>query len=238
MNGPTILKLADRGVFRKLHPPALHGLFSQMDFDQTRGFPGEGPVLDCVGLCFLLCLVDFFFRRVPRFLLFRSSRSCFACCNAVGLLPLMLGSMMLRGAYAMPIVPNTAGEVAKAKSRASQPPLPIGRPVMPTTGSSRERFLEVFRCWLNELGYDLTFLLDNHYLYIDDLNVLLSRYGRELFAAGKSYNQCGDDKRSLHSTALRRQRRGIWDTAGQNWSRLLTTRPCLAKCWWLFWLFP
>lgn len=213
MNGPTILKLADKGVFRKLHPPALHGLFSQMDFDQTCGFPGEGPVLDCVGFCFLLCLVDFSLRRVPRIVLLRSSRSCFACCNAVGLLPLMLGSMMLRGAHAMPMVPNTAGEVAKAKTRASQPPLPIGRPVMPTTGSSRERFLEIFRCWLNELGYDLTFLLDNHYLYIDDLNVLLSRYGRELFAAGKSYNQYAETINSITSLrpALRRQMQGAWD---------------------------
>ena len=232
MNGPTILKLADKGVFRKLHPPALHGLFPKWTSTKRVGSRVRVLFLDCVGLCFLVCLVDFSLRRVPRIVLLRSPRSSFACCNAVGLLPLMLGSMMLRGAYAMPMVPNTAGEVAKAKTRASQPPLPIGRPVMPTTGSSRERFLEIFRCWLNELGYDLTFLLDNRYLYIDDLNVLLSRYGRELFAAGKSYNQYAETINSITSLrpALRRQMQGAWDL-GYSWAKL--ERPCLAK-----WLFP
>lgn len=221
LKGPAILQWPDKGVYRRLHPPVAHGLFRQMDFDKTCGFPGEGPVVVCVGLSFFLSCLDFVPLRVPRPVHRPSSRSCFACSRAVGLLPMLLMLLMLRGASAMPMVPNTAGEVAKAKARAVQPPLPIGRPVMPITGSTRERYLEVFKNWAAELGYDLSLMLDNHYFYIDDLNVLLSRFGRELFAAGKTYNQYAETINSITSLrpALRRQMQGAWDL-GYSWAKM------------------
>ncbi len=222
LGGRELLKVNDRSLFRQTHPPCSSLRFDLLDFDQTLGFPGEGPpsFVSSASLSFCVC-----FLVCPVFLLFHSFRwrlrSCSACCHADGFLSLMLLLSLFQGATAMPIFPATTGEVAKAKARSFQPPLPIGRPVMPVTGSLREKYFEIFRSWTADIGYDLSLILDNHYLYIDDLNVLLTKFGRELFAAGKSYNQYAETINSITSMrpALRRQMQGAWDL-GYSWAKL------------------
>ena len=222
LRGRDVLKVSDRSLFRQTHPPYSSLRVRPLDFDQTLGFPGEGPSFlfgsACLYLCVFGLLFPVFFLLVP---FVEHSVSRFACCRAVRLLPLLLLLSLLRGASAMPIIPATTGEAARAKARSFQPPLPVGRPVLPATGSLREKYFEIFRSWTADLGYDLSLLLDNHYIYIDDLNVLLTKFGRELLAAGKSYNQYAETINSITSMrpALRRQMQGAWDL-GYSWAKL------------------
>ena len=48
------------------------------------------------------------------------------------------------GAMAMPLFPVTIGEKTKADQRRQVGPIPMGRPVLPTTGSNRQKLLNSF----------------------------------------------------------------------------------------------
>ena len=48
------------------------------------------------------------------------------------------------GAQAMPIFLRTAGKKAKAAQRCLQPPVPVGRPVLPVTQARRAKLLDEF----------------------------------------------------------------------------------------------
>ena len=147
-----------------------------------------------------------------------------ACPFAVGLVCLpgrqQILLFTLHGAMAMPVLPTTAGEVRRADVRRQLGPLPEGRPVMPITGSNRERYLAALRTWTVSEGVDLDSLLDNSHFWVEEINVLLCRFGRQLFEAGKTYNQYAETINSITSLrpSLRRQMQGAWDL-GYAWMR-------------------
>jgi len=243
MNGMCVLKWKDRSLYRSRWT-SFRNPFVQMDFDTTLGFPGEGPCRrpprsyqGCVlstlrsswishhfPLSFLafLCAVfacglstncvcpvsDLDFFPLCCAVLFCSSCPCLSCLVSVG------------GAMAMPVQPTTAGEFRRAGIRLQTGPLPEGRPVQPLTGSTREKYLKVFRAWAAAEGIDLDALLENSYSWVEEINIVLCRFGRQLFEAGKTYNQYAETINSITSLrpSLRRQMQGAWDL-GYAWMR-------------------
>lgn len=121
---------------------------------------------------------------------------------------------------AMPLFPKNPGEVARAAARASRPELPTGRPVLPVTNSLRQKYLDEFFHWTVEEGVDLQWMLDNHVSCIDELNLLVTKYGRLLYRNGKTYNQFAETLNGLTSLkpAIRRLMQGAWDL-GYAWVR-------------------
>jgi len=121
---------------------------------------------------------------------------------------------------AMPISPSTPAEFLKSATRLQAEPLPEGRPVLPATGSARERFLSQFYAWADGEGIDLTVLLENPSLHIEEINVILAKFGRLLYNAGKTYNQYAETINAITSLrpSLRRQMQGAWDL-GYAWMR-------------------
>lgn len=239
--GLDCLSWARRDTYRQRwanHPSH----FVQMDFDPTLGSFREGrhrrPPRCYLGLDFSCCVPR------PRWILplvclgvlaltcfgfsalFGHTFSVFgsACPFAVGLVCLpgrqQILLFTLHGAMAMPVLPTTAGEVRRADVRRQLGPLPEGRPVMPITGSNRERYLAAFRTWTVSEGVDLDSLLDNCHFWVEEINVLLCRFGRQLFEAGNTYNQYAETINSITSLrpSLRRQMQGAWDL-GYAWMR-------------------
>ena len=221
--GPGVLSLSDRSVFRrtwKTHGvPSRLAPCSSMDFDATLGYPGEGPALSfgflAVGalrgplVCWCFAVLRFWI--AVSLLLGGGSRwSCVFLCL----------SCQTEMAMAMPLFPKNPGEVARAAARASRPELPTGRPVLPVTNSLRQKYLDEFFHWTVEEGVDLQWMLDNHVSCIDELNLLVTKYGRLLYRNGKTYNQFAETLNGLTSLkpAIRRLMQGAWDL-GYAWVR-------------------
>lgn len=68
---------------------------------------------------------------------------------------------------------------------------------------------------------DFEWMLNHHYESIDEINLVLARYGRLLYDAGKSYNTYAELLNSVTSwkPAIRRLLQGAWDL-GYSWKRL------------------
>lgn len=66
----------------------------------------------------------------------------------------------------------------------------------------------------------MMWMLDNHHLCIDDINLVVERYGRQLYNAGKTYASYADTINSLTSLkpSIRRQMQGAWSFAF-SWTR-------------------
>ncbi len=186
VSSPAVLQLFDNSSWR--YTPWLPwfrpGDSSTLDFDATLGFPGEGPLrqvfvtLLCgVGLCIWTSLD---YPVCPSALLCLWSCSC-GCCRWGAVLA-FLGPVDT--AMAMPLFPGTPAEKVRAAQREQRGPLPEGRPVLPQTGSQREKFLQIFFQWTLEQNIDIHYMLDNHFTCIDELNLVLSKFGRALYAAG------------------------------------------------------
>lgn len=124
-------------------------------------------------------------------------------------------------AMAMPIQPMTPAESRKAAIRRISEPLAEGRPVLPATGSAREKFWKAFLGWAATESLDISHLLDHPGTFVEEINAVLCRYGRLLYEAGKTYNQYAETINSLTSMrpSLRRQMQGAWDL-GYAWMRL------------------
>ena len=137
--GRSLLSLSDRSIFRRSHlglwtlPDAFLPL--PMDFDQTLGFPGEGPRFLLQPACVLFCLLD---------------PVCSACPGSFGWVAL---AMVPCGSSAM--FPRNAADLTRQSLR-----LP-GRPVLPSTTLNRDRLFQIFSGWCGELGIDLSSLLEN-----------------------------------------------------------------------------
>ena len=222
--GLHLIFLPCRDLYRRCHS-SLEFSHSSMDFDASLGFPGEGPgfrqLLAFAAFCLLCCGLPSPF-CVPLWILtpcLTSSlpSSCFACFL---LSVVELPSLSPGRAMAMPIAPQTPAEMKKSLARGSQPPLAEGRPVLPTTGSLRDKYFKVFESWTREEGIDIHALLEHSHQYVEEINIVVSRFGRELFRAGKTYNQYAETINSLTSMrpSLRRQMQGAWDL-GFAWMR-------------------
>ena len=244
--GPSVLYLHQRSLYRQVSGGIRlledYQFQHSLKFDSTLGFPGEGP-LQCPPFFLLVLLgsngliyVDLFSRGLSGFCLttlvilsstidlfqpmdFASRASAFRGGGARWMRLLLL-CQLVSGAMAMPMFPKTSGETAKARLRAARGPLPEGRPVLPSTGSARQRYLLAFDEWAGEQKIDFRNLLDNHHICIDQINEILSTYGRALYNSGKSYNQYAETLNGITSIkpAVRRMLQGAWDV-GYSWIR-------------------
>ena len=199
--GPYALALADRSSFRCPRFPygftsansqsVLASAFaddsshSSLDFDATLGYPGEGPVL---GL---------------------SSNSL--CPLIIWVWIWAAGAPRCHGVLA----PKTPGDFQRQAARSNRPPLVEGRPVLGVTNQARQGYLGQFESWLQGIGISLEELLENHVWRIDELNKLLVRYGRNLYAVGRPYNHYAETINALASKkpAVKRQMQEAWNLA-------------------------
>lgn len=204
--GLCCLDFPNRNIYPLPWPdPVPHlGLSSSMDFDATLGFPGEGP------LTLHLALSSFGFLYLGMFF-----PSCWVlCCFAAA----CWGGRF--GAFAMDLRPVTAGDRVRAAKRLTLGPLPSGRPVLAKTGSQREKYFAYFLRWVSFLEVDFEAMLDRHYENIEDINLILSHFGREIYKSGRTFNQYAETINELASRkpALRRMLQAAWDL-GYSWKR-------------------
>ena len=84
--------------------------------------------------------------------------------------------------------PRNAADFLRSEQRVRSGPLPAGRVVLPRTTQLRTGYLDVFREWCGSQGIDLEFLLENFRECIDELNLVLCRFGRRLYEVGRPRN--------------------------------------------------
>ena len=220
LSAPAVLSLSNESVWpfspwlSWFRPYRVGGY----DFDATLGFPGEGPTVagPFTFLMFGFCLwisLDF---SVCWF----GSVLCWISLCGPGCWGAVLAFSFCDHAMAMPLHPGTPAEISRAAVREARGPLPEGRPVLPRTGTQREKFLQIFFNWALERDIDIRYMLDNHYTCIDELNLVLSKFGRVLYHSGKSYNQYAETLNAITSLkpAVRRMLQGAWDL-GYAWVR-------------------
>eukprot|EP00438_Fugacium_kawagutii_P007983 Skav227356 [mRNA] locus=scaffold1121:17021:28878:+ [translate_table: standard] len=193
-----------------------HGL---LDFDQTLGFPGEGPSSFGLGgplLCGLICLPGLVSACSPlsacsfplvvscTMIIFGDRgtfdpRSSFTCCAA---------------AMYAPLGPRDKADERRAQTR-NQLPLSQGRPVLGKTQEHRDKLLENFERWLANLGVSMTEFLAPQGLDVEVVNTILEKYGRELYAAGRPYGHYSELINAVAGKRprLRRSLQGAWDVA-------------------------
>ncbi|CAE7307599.1 HERC6 [Symbiodinium sp. CCMP2592] len=70
-------------------------------------------------------------------------------------------------------------------------PLPLGRPVEKQTQRVRDRLWDEFAAWLRGNGLDLEAVFGEGAIDIDFVNIVLGKYGRELYQAGDCFNRPG-----------------------------------------------
>ena len=235
--GPSLLNLSDRSLFRStnLDDIFLHHHTTAKIFDSTLGYPGEGP-LNLPSPALALSILFSILSSAPPCRLIsdktgckKSSRS--RCSPSLWSVVWVLGFPWegpallccfhsLGVAEAMPVIARTPGELRKAQQRAVRPELVMGRPVTEATTEARVRHWQAFCEWATNLGIDLDTLLATPHQSVEDINCLLTRYGRELYRAGRTYNQYAETINSLGSRvpSLRRVLQQAWDY-GYAWVR-------------------
>lgn len=116
-------------------------------------------------------------------------------------------------------------EVSLAMPLHAMTPLQLDRPITEATTKAREKYWDIFHHWVIDQGIDLQQLLDNHQRSIEELNILLVRFGRQLYNSGKSCNQYAETINALAALkpAMRRMLQQSWDLAC-SWARKCS--PC------------
>ena len=228
--GPTVLRLHKRHEYRQANlPEILQDMSSDhlMEFDSTLGFPGEGPPsLLRIAMLWIFAFVLLVFKSgldspsgpaldfLCVSLLFGGLCSGGGCCFCW---------LLLRSAHpamAMPLWASTPGEKRKAMQRQALGPLQLGRPVTEATNRARRRFWSEFLLWVEDQQIDFQFMLDYHQQCIDEINILLVKFGRQLYRSGKTYNQYAETLNALGALkpSLRRMLQQAWDL-GYSWMR-------------------
>ncbi|CAE7676303.1 unnamed protein product [Symbiodinium sp. CCMP2592] len=111
-------------------------------------------------------------------------------------------------------------------------PLPLGRPVEKHTQRVRDRLWDEFAAWLRGNGLDLEAVFGEGAIDIDFVNIVLGKYGRELYQAGRPYSHCSETinaASSLHPK-IRRLLQPAWDVAF-SWMRNETHHHHVAMPW-------
>lgn len=196
--GPVVLRWSDRSQFRRCLPWTLGASssdrFSQMDFDATLGYPGEGP-LHLAGQPSLFCLLTLLVVVRPRVFRF------------------ILAAMVLPSVTA--VFPRNNADLSRQQQRATKPPLVSGRPVLPATTLNREQLFSAFSQWCDSEGVCLSQLMDQSLQFVEELNALLLRYGRLLYESGRPYGHYSETINAVVSkkAVLRRNLQMAWDYA-------------------------
>ena len=187
--GPSCLVWNDRSVYRQrcFGFPRLD--FVQMDFDATLGFPGEGPL--CLFVFCLLCPMTV----------------CLPWNSAAFLAMVMVGEAVL--------FPRHSADLARQRKRQSVPQLPSGRPVLETTSNNREELFAAFSTWCSSQDIPLGSLLESALFNVEEINSVLSAYGKALYSAGRPYGHFAETINSVVSQrpVLRRNLQQAWDYA-------------------------
>ncbi|OLQ11460.1 hypothetical protein AK812_SmicGene4704 [Symbiodinium microadriaticum] len=185
---------------------------SPLDFDRTLGFPGEGPTSPF------------------------ASRFCSWVCLA-WLLPACSGvSSSGSGFVASPpvshgrLAPRNAGDQWR-KSRRGSDDLPAGRLVEASTQKQRDALWNAFSKWLEDQGISAEALVQPPGSSdVDSVNCILTRYGRELYRAGRPYYSELINAYSSKVPKLRRLLQPAWDLAF-SWKRAEPGRHHTAMPW-------
>ena len=210
----------DKTTYRR-HGPLL-------DFDATLGSPGEGPPPSTPSDGFrpwtsahlspparsdhnlrppLPCLIG--------------KPACLVLPLRCHLLVVLLFSSAASGVAMDGFEPRNAADLLRSEQRQRAGPLPSGRLVLPRTAHLRSGHLQVFRTWCNNEGLDLEFLLENYRECIDELNLILCRFGRKLYEIGRPRNHYFETINSLTAMkpGLRRLVQQAWDL-GFTWTKM------------------
>ena len=231
--GVRCLEFSDRSSYRQvslayptspplhLSPPSV-GFATSMDFDATLGFPGEGPDLTIPALSptvvpFWICSVCLVLRRSPLW--------------AVISFTFLSGGHV----FAMETGPRNQADLRRQAVRTQRAPLPKGRPVLPQTSDNREWLFQQFRAWCISEGCDIDFLLQRSTSHIEDINTLLSAYGRRMYDGGRPYGQFAETINAVvqEQPNLRRLLQPAWDVAFA-WVRSEPPSHRLALPWQIF----
>lgn len=191
------------------------------DFDMTLGFPGEGPMTSQLSILVTFFALSGFAGSMPAAVLLFG---CYAAGDS-GVLksfPLIFWVGFSRhGCLAMPNVlgPRDRPDVVRASGRTNVD-LGQGRPVLEKTKRGRERLLDSFSQWLLGNGVSFEDFLNAEVTDLDMVNLLLEKYGRELFKAGRPYGHYSELVNAVGSLRprFRRSLQGAWDLA-YSWLR-------------------
>ncbi len=209
------------------YPAAFAVSCSQMDFDQTLGFPGEGPFrvwtilvlsLDlsfCSPLDFAVCC-SFSVLLGPGWIFCPAAGA--GCCAGSPETPhsgLFVVAMRCHGE----LEPRDRGDLRRATERKNLQ-LVEGRAVQPRTKDARDTHLRKLDEWLKLSGQSIAGLVDQSDLDFDRINAVLELYGRELFRSGRPYNHFAETLNALSSRRprLRRNLQQAWNLA-MTWLR-------------------
>ena len=215
-----------------------------MDFDASLGFPGEGPssllissfgfaAWSCLG--FLTCssldlslASPIIFLVMLGFPLLRLSP--FRCSVSLGCtkgptvncrLLAVVGLCCFASAAAVShgLNPRDAADIRRVRTRGDLE-LPVGRPVLGSTQAYRDKLLSAFGAWLNDQGFSLDEIITGQTIDAETVNLLLERYGRAMFRAGRPYGHYSETINAVGGKrpGLRRQLQPAWDVA-YSWLR-------------------
>lgn len=210
--GRQVLYIHDRSLYRQC---SMNGFpFCQMDFDATLGYPGEGPSSSAFP-CATWVQKSRSVPSVPGLLL------CFARVLggpfwSLGLLAVCLCPGRCHGV----LDARNSGDRLRMQMRGMRPPILPGRPVLDQTAANRRQYFDVFLRWCVGEGIDFEALLAQSHIHIEEINQILSRFGRDLYDCGRPYNHYAETLNSVSSRkpVLRRQLQQAWDLA-YSWVR-------------------
>ena len=117
--------------------------------------------------------------------------------------------------------PRNAADLLRSEQRLRAGPLPVGRLVLPRTAELRSAHVSVFRSWCVSENIDLDFLSENYRECIDELNLVLCKFGRKLYSIGRPRNHYFETINALTASkpGLRRLVQQAWDL-GFTWTKM------------------
>ena len=90
--------------------------------------------------------------------------------------------------------------MARQRRRMLQPPLPKGRPVLVTyTSQNRDELFRAFSGWCGSQGIPLKTLLEAALVNVEEINAVLTAYGKALYGSGRPYGHFAETINSLVS---------------------------------------
>lgn len=197
-------------------------LSTSMDFDATLGFPGEGPSLSA--LIALLAMA----------LSWTCSSGLVVCQSSLWV---VVFPFTFRGVVvsAMDTGPRNQADFRRQAVRQVRPPLPKGRPVLPQTSDNRQLLFGQFRDWCFSNGCNIDLFLQRATAHVEDINTLLSSYGRRMYEGGRPYGHFAETINAVvqEQPNLRRLLQPSWDVAFA-WVRSEPPSHRLALPWQVF----